>query len=106
MSARVAALTVILAWCFGCGTPEPTPHADRICPGGETACGSSCVDRMTSGEHCGACGNRCTDGATCVDGACELQCDGGTEACGEEWVVLARRPDDTAEQGRATEGEA
>lgn len=40
------------------------------CQNGLTACGTTCVNTMTSADHCGACNAACTGGRTCVSGAC------------------------------------
>lgn len=52
-----------------------------VCPGSETVCpartptnvslGPICVDTDTNPDNCGACGNRCSGGAVCEDGACQ-----------------------------------
>ena len=51
------------------------------CKPGFKKCGKKCVDTDTSVKHCGACGNACGDGETCVDGACD---DGQT--CGNDTI--------------------
>lgn len=42
------------------GTPDPFLHL----------CDTRCVDTRTDAANCGACGNACAAGSTCVDGAC------------------------------------
>jgi hypothetical protein len=48
------------------------------CMPGQTLCGASCVDILSSQENCGACGNSCgsAPNATgrCAFGACQLTC--------------------------------
>lgn len=34
------------------------------------ACGSACVDTMSSAAHCGSCNNACPGGASCTTGVC------------------------------------
>jgi hypothetical protein len=40
------------------------------CCGGESRCGSSCVDLTSNPNHCGACANACPAGHACVAGSC------------------------------------
>lgn len=76
--------------CGGCGV---------VCGGGTTCmdgacacpsarpdvCGTACVDLATDLAHCGVCGNACTAPPpampACVEGACSLACDAGTDDC-------------------------
>jgi hypothetical protein len=55
------------------------------CSGGDTCCGTDCVDLNTHLDHCGACGNACRrDNAseTCVGGVCTIdQCDNLYDDC-------------------------
>jgi MYXO-CTERM domain-containing protein len=89
-------LEVISAVAPACG--------DGACSGGETCvsceadcgacpgctvgelCDGVCVDTATSGQHCGACGNACALGTTCVGGACACQV--GLDECGGTCVDL------------------
>ncbi len=41
------------------------------CKSGFEKCGKKCVNLDTSVKHCGACGNACQEGETCVDGDCD-----------------------------------
>lgn len=52
---------------------DTPPGADRptVCPGGQTACGSSCVDPQRDRANCGACRNVCPAGRSCVEGQCD-----------------------------------
>jgi hypothetical protein len=46
--------------------------------------GDACFNPMTSNEHCGTCGTRCTGGAVCVMGRCEsslVDCDPRRATC-------------------------
>ncbi|MDB4932517.1 MAG: uncharacterized protein JWM10_5001, partial [Myxococcaceae bacterium] len=77
-------LTSDLAHCGTCATAcAGAPNAAATCGG---SCGFACdathadcdgdagngceVDTRSSLDHCGACGNACTQGRTCVAGAC------------------------------------
>jgi hypothetical protein len=40
------------------------------CVGGDTCCGTSCVDLSSDNRHCGECGRQCGDGLSCEDGTC------------------------------------
>lgn len=51
---------------------ETSPPADAACSAPRTVCGAACVDTKTDPNHCGACGNACTElGLSCVSGACK-----------------------------------
>lgn len=41
------------------------------CKPGFKKCGRKCVDTQTSIKHCGACGNTCASGESCVAGVCD-----------------------------------
>jgi hypothetical protein len=41
-----------------------------ICTGGKRKCRGKCVNLKTNPRHCGACGNVCPSGHTCVGGEC------------------------------------
>ena len=43
------------------------------CQTGQLQCGSSCVFPDRDATNCGACGNVCPPGASCVAGACSCQ---------------------------------
>lgn len=50
------------------------------CDGLEVKCSGVCKDLDWDYLNCGACGNKCTGGTTCQDGAC-LPCPSGTWNC-------------------------
>lgn len=52
----------------------------RTCTMGQSLCGTSCVDTMTSAMNCGMCGRVCTGGTLCSSGVC--QCPMGSVDCG------------------------
>ena len=52
------------------------------CGATQTNCGGSCVNLMTSEQHCGQCGRSCTGGSTCVRGQCVSACATGQTRCG------------------------
>ncbi len=89
--------------CGGCGIQchEPTPLCSMGTEDGGTSgaqcesgcrgmtplrCSMSCVDPMTSVEHCGGCGRTCPtsmNGSTsCVGGVCSVTCNPGFHRCG------------------------
>ncbi len=66
-----------------CAAPRVCAEGACSCPA-DNKCGSECVDKSTSPNHCGACGKKCPAGATCVNGACD--CPGDAVACGASCV--------------------
>jgi len=55
----------------GCASHLTCDAGDCVCPGaGQTECDGACVDVQTDAAHCGACGEACSEGQTCVAGAC------------------------------------
>ncbi len=63
------------------------PVDTGVCGPTQTLCGSDCVDRQSSTNHCGACGNVCSSGQSCVSGRCE--CPAGQTLCAGRCVNLA-----------------
>lgn len=49
-----------------------------LCPP-DNACGSECIDKMTSDKHCGMCNNTCFGVASCINGQCV--CPAGSTTC-------------------------
>lgn len=76
------------------GTPTPT------CAAGRTRCGNNCVNTNTNRNHCGACGNACVSGQSCVAGVC-----GGT---GNSPTPTGQQPTNTPVPGcnRKRDGDA
>jgi len=53
-----------------------------MCAPGQSTCGTSCcVDLATDSQNCGACGNVCQAGQTCVAGSCSASCPAGLALC-------------------------
>jgi hypothetical protein len=52
-----------------------------ICPGGLTACGTSCVHLGTDPLNCGSCANACASGSVCAAGTCAVSCQAGSTNC-------------------------
>jgi hypothetical protein len=49
-------------------------------------CGSKCVNLKKNANHCGACGNHCGSGNTCVAGSCQPSCPAPQVRCGSACV--------------------
>ena len=69
------------------------------CKPGFKKCGKKCVDLGTSVKHCGACGNACESGQSCVDGECEER-----SVCGDEVITGAEVCDDNDLGGETCQG--
>jgi hypothetical protein len=41
-----------------------------VCDNGQTTCAGACFDLQSSEEHCGICGNQCTEREVCQAGDC------------------------------------
>lgn len=75
-------LLVLLGGCvYRVDPPFDAAVPDGACGGmcgyfaGEACCyhhgPTVCINTLAHAEHCGACGNECTDGTVCRDGTCE-----------------------------------
>lgn len=60
-------------------------ESGMCCGFGTDACNGACVDVTTDVNNCGECGNACSNGAVCVDGACE--CGFGSITCGNRCIT-------------------
>jgi len=88
----LAASAAIFA--MGCSDDSSSSSGKRVveaCSTGLEKCGEVCVDFKTDAQHCGACGNACKTGESCVEGSCEASetpvvCGDGQNACGTECV--------------------
>jgi len=58
------------AACTDGGTLVLKGEKASECPAGFSACGPNCVDLASDAQHCGACGNACDLGDTCVLDSC------------------------------------
>ncbi|MFO0630996.1 MAG: FG-GAP-like repeat-containing protein [Polyangiales bacterium] len=67
---------------------EPACWRGWHCYGNKCLCNSpcpdGCADQSSDARNCGACGNRCPEGATCVEGRCA--CPTGRVPCGGRCV--------------------
>jgi len=71
------------------------------CPTGQSMCGSGCADTTKDPDNCGSCGNACTAGQVCSQGACALSCAGGTTKCGQSCVQTNTDPQNCGGCGKA-----
>ena len=44
-----------------------------LCPAGQTACGTDCVNTATDSQNCGGCGIPCSNSRSCQAGQCKCQ---------------------------------
>jgi hypothetical protein len=68
------------------------PTCQPACPGGQTCCGTTCVNLTTDAMNCGACGTACSAGAQpgCCAGACvDLVSNTNCGACGRDCSLLS-----------------
>lgn len=72
-----------------------------VCAAPRSMCGENCVDTNVDPIHCGACGNRCPTGQSCVSGRCQLVCPTGQTACVGRCVDTAIDPANCGSCGRA-----
>lgn len=77
MNARARALAATAALALGCGGETFSLGSNEACDAPRRACARSgyearsvCVDPRSDRDHCGGCGVRCVDGASCVAGTC------------------------------------
>jgi len=86
------------------GEPVDNPYGyEQVCDprGGVRQCQGQCVDTATDDGHCGACDNRCPEGAPCVEGEC--RCPEGQDACAGQCVDLQTDREHCGECGKACE---
>ena len=65
------ALAAAAALAVGAGAAGCSKGSSS-CSEGQTKCGSACVDLVSSIDHCGVCGRRCSDSFQCSASACVL----------------------------------
>ena len=58
--------------------------------GGQTQCNGACVNLTSDANNCGACGNVCASGRTCVNSVCS--CGAGQTLCASVCVSLTSDP--------------
>ncbi len=90
-SAGLALIWLVVSSCSessstGGGTAGQ-PGVDGECPVGQTLCSGACVSLAENLANCGACGQACFTGQTCVAGACA--CLAGLTDCSGACVNLA-----------------
>jgi hypothetical protein len=120
-------LLVVAVWGIGCGNepgsgegaaescrdagtcgPRDTAGGDagaadteaEGCPEGERLCRGKCKDLETNGEHCGACGNTCSEGMVCREGSCVQVCGKNQTRCDGSCTNLDSDPDHCGACGR------
>ena len=103
LSSKQALLAVGLL-AVGCSVgPRGTEHnlsADvaTSCTGGETSCGSACVDLKRDSQNCGTCGSACSAEQICAEGLCKtspfvVSCtDPGYSLCNKTCVKTSDDP--------------
>ncbi len=72
-------------------TGSPTTDGS-VCAGGQTFCGTSCVDTNVDNTNCGTCGTSCPTGQSCQVGVCRASCAAGQTLCGTTCVTLDSDP--------------
>lgn len=52
------------------GSQQPDTGTNQTCTGGQTLCGSLCVDTSSNPNNCGSCNFPCDSSSTCTAGQC------------------------------------
>ncbi|MBL8600887.1 MAG: hypothetical protein JNK72_03090 [Myxococcales bacterium] len=73
-------------------------YAVGTCGAGTTLCNGRCAPTATDSANCGACGNVCGGGTSCVNGACA--CPTGTSNCGGTCAVVTNDVNNCGACGR------
>lgn len=82
----------VITHCGSCDADvcEGPEHGEAICDEGSCGaecdpnydeCQQSCVDFQTNPDHCGECGNDCSEDEVCDGGSCESDCPGESFDC-------------------------
>src|SRR6185503_9282442 len=73
--------------CYSGEDVPANPNCNHTCVGpdcncvcGQTNCNGTCRDTRSDTANCGACGNTCATGFSCVNGACSV-CPAGWTLC-------------------------
>lgn len=74
--------------------------ASQECSASQTECDGDCIDTETDPDHCGDCGEACSDDEVCSMGECSLECAGDLTDCGGACVDLERDSAHCRECGR------
>ncbi len=80
ITTTVTSVTVTTTPATATRIPGGVQPAAQACGEGQTQCRSTCVNIRSDNVNCGACGNVCTCGQNCVQGACS--CPSGQALCG------------------------
>lgn len=96
MSALSMALLLTILGA-ACGSVEQT----LPCATGSARCGDSCAVLDRDPNNCGACGNHCSAGLFCDNGACSARCGFGATDCAGRCVELTADPKNCGACGKS-----
>lgn len=96
MSALSMALLLTILGA-ACGSVEQT----LPCATGSARCGDSCAVIDRDPNNCGACGNHCSAGLLCDNGACSARCGSGATDCSGRCLDLRADPKNCGACGKS-----